>query len=237
MQRIVLCRGLTYGGQNRAAVPDFEHDTLFLDVVAGDHDRDYQRHAIHHDLFHILDDEDDGQLYSDNRWLKLNSPGFQYGSGGERMQDDQWSGVLWNRPGFLNKYSTSGVEEDKAEIFAYMMTDYGFVDNRAATDDVIRKKMAAMKTLLEKFCPDIDESFWKGAAVIKTRDAEQDGRAQSTNRSESAGPVHVPANPLRSFPTDAMNGASRASMSDVERTPERSAVAIILNSAPPVVSN
>ena len=91
------------------------------------------------------------------------------------MLDDAWSGFPWNRPAFLNKYSTSGIEEDKAEMFAYMATVYEFVDKRAATDEVIRKKMAEMKFLLKAFCPDMNESFWKGAAVIQTRDAEKDG--------------------------------------------------------------
>ena len=76
------------------------------------------------------------------------------------MQGDPWSGVTWDKPGFLNRYATSGVEEDKAEIFAHLMTEYALVGKRAATDDVIFKKMSAMKALLAKFCPDLNEVFW-----------------------------------------------------------------------------
>lgn len=90
------------------------------------------------------------------------------------MQDDEWSGVIWNRPAFLTKYSTSGVEEDKAEIFAYMVTDYGFVEKRAAADDVIRKKMSAMKVLVAAICLEMDGSFWKGAAATTTHNDETD---------------------------------------------------------------
>jgi len=63
-------------------------------------------------------------------------------------------------PSHLTSYATSGVEEDKAEIFAHMMTEYAVIGKRAATDTVIRQKMSLMKTLLVKFCPDMDETFW-----------------------------------------------------------------------------
>jgi hypothetical protein len=180
LRRIILCRDLSFDGQNRAAVPDFEHDTLYLDVVAGDYDRAYQCQAIHHDFFHIIDYQDDGELYSDDRWAKLNIPSFQYGSGGVSMQDDPASGMPWDSPGFLNKYSTSGVEEDKAEIFAHMMTDYALIEKRAASDDVIRKKMSLMKTLLAKFCPAMNASFWNQLALKLQQEANRhDGENNS----------------------------------------------------------
>ncbi len=62
--------------------------------------------------------------------------------------------------GFLNRYSMSGVEEDKAEMFANMMINYRMVDLRSQTDPVIRTKMLRIKTLLYKFCPAFDNDFW-----------------------------------------------------------------------------
>jgi len=160
LKRIVLCRGLSFAGQHRAAVPDFEHDTLYYDVVRGAYSRSYQRHAIHHEFFHIIDYEDDGQVYSDETWAGLNPPTFRYGDGGAKMQGDPLSGLPTEIPGFLTTYATSGVEEDKAEMFAYMITDYNVVAKRAADDVVIQKKMVAMKRLLEEFCSEIDQKFW-----------------------------------------------------------------------------
>jgi Putative zinc-binding metallo-peptidase len=160
LKRIVLCSDLSFEGQKRSAVPDLSNNTLYLDVIAGNFNLDYQRRAIHHDFFHMIDYQDDGLLYTDEQWAKLNSPGFHYGTGGARMLGDASSGVQWNSPGFLNKYSTSGVEEDKAELFAHMMTDCAAVEERAATDKVIHSKMAAMKALLAKFSPDLNVDFW-----------------------------------------------------------------------------
>jgi Putative zinc-binding metallo-peptidase len=168
LKRIVLCRGLSFAGQSRAAVPDFEHDTLYYDVVCGAYSRNYQRHAIHHEFFHIIDYRDDGEVYSDESWARLNPQTFRYGDGGAKMQGNPLSGLPREIPEFLTTYATSGVEEDKAEMFAYMMTDYAGVAKRADTDAVIREKMAAMKRLLEKFCSEIDQTFWDGVSGRQT---------------------------------------------------------------------
>jgi hypothetical protein len=161
LRRIVVCRGLSFNGQARAAVPDFEHDTLFLDAVAGDYDRRYQRSTIHHDYFHMIDYKDDGSLDSDREWSRLNPGKFQYGKGGAKMQDDPNSGSDWDAPGFLTRYATSAVEEDKAEVFAHLMTDYAAVVERSKSDPVIDRKISAIKALLTRFCPSMNESFWQ----------------------------------------------------------------------------
>jgi hypothetical protein len=161
LKRIVLCRGLSYGGQVRSAIPDYEHDTLYLDVERGAYSRVYQSLVIHHEFFHVVDYQDDGQVYSDAQWARLNSATFRYGNGGVAMQGDALSSLATDRVGFLTNYATSGVEEDKAEMFAHMMTEYAEVVKRASTDDVLRRKMVAMKKLLKSFCAEIDDSFWK----------------------------------------------------------------------------
>ena len=160
LKRIVLCRDLAFNGQKRSALPDFEHDTLYLDVWRGSPDRSYQRLVIHHEFFHLIDYKDDGELYSDAKWARLNSDKFRYGRGGVTMQNDGSSGSLSDIPGFLTRYATSGVEEDKAELFGHMMTEYAIVEKRAAKDRVIHEKMAHMKALMAKFCSDVDETFW-----------------------------------------------------------------------------
>ena len=60
--------------------------------------RTYQRHAFHHEFFHIIDYRDDGQVYSDSRWARLNPQTFRYGDGGAKMQADPLSGLLESDP-------------------------------------------------------------------------------------------------------------------------------------------
>ena len=165
LKRIALCAELSFDGQRRNAIPDFEHDVLYLDVERGDYNSQYQRKVIHHEFFHMIDYKDDGSVYADAAWSGLNAAAFQYGNGGRNAQDDADTSVLTDRfPGFLNHYSTTGVEEDKAEMFANMMVVPQYVEVRAADDPIIKSKTLAMKSLIQKFCPEIEEGFWKRAS-------------------------------------------------------------------------
>ncbi len=168
LKRIVLCEDLAFNGQPRNAVPDFEHDTLYLEIKRGIDAVDYMRKVIHHDFFHIVDWRDDALVYRDDAWSKLNRPDFRYGNGGINAQDNPLTSVLSNKyPGFLNHYSTTGVEEDKAELFANLVVNRRRVDNMADKDEILTKKIEFLKQMLVAFSPTIDEEFWN--EVSKSR--------------------------------------------------------------------
>jgi hypothetical protein len=168
LRRIVLCQDLAFGGQRRNAVPDFEHDTLYLEVARGSYNPTYLRKVIHHEFFHIVDLLDDGSLYRDDPWASLNSPGTKYGTGGKTAQDRADSSVLTDRcPGFLNYYSTTSVEEDKAEVFANLVVDAAYVEEQAERDPVLKAKVERMRELLTHFCPDVNQPFWLKARMLE----------------------------------------------------------------------
>jgi len=128
--------------------------------------------VIHHEFFHIVDLLDDGQLYEDERWAKLNPPGFKYGPGGINLQNDPTvTEPGKDTPGFLNRYAASGVEEDKAEVFAHLMVEAKEMKDRAAKDKYLRAKIDRMKELLAEFTPTVDAKFWK--AVEKAERPEE----------------------------------------------------------------
>ncbi len=163
LKRVVLCENLSFAGQRRNAIPDFEHDTLYLDIERGDYNQLYQRKVIHHEFFHMIDYRDDGKVYLDATWSALNESTFRYGSGGRNAQSDASTSLLTDRyPGFLNHYSTTGVEEDKAEMFANMLVEPQHVERRAFKDPIVNSKCEAMKSLIKKFCPEVTDEFWKG---------------------------------------------------------------------------
>ncbi|MBP3956012.1 hypothetical protein J8F10_12020 [Gemmata sp. G18] len=180
LKRVVLCAELSFAGQRRNAVPDFEHDTLYLDAERGAGDRTYLRKVIHHEFFHIIDYRDDGQLYSDAGWAALNPRDFMYGTGGANAQTTSTTSVLTSAvPGFLNHYSTTGVEEDKAEVFANMIVDSAYVEERIKTDRVLASKVERMRALMARFCPDANESFWTAARRVDRADAAPGSKADS----------------------------------------------------------
>jgi len=171
LKRVVICRELSFDGQLRNAIPDFEHDTLYLDGNRGAYDKTYLRKVIHHEFFHIIDYRDDGSVYKDDRWASLNRDTFRYGNGGKNVQDMAETSVLTDKyPGFLNHYSTTGVEEDKAEMFANLIVDPEYVDNRAAADRVILAKVFCMKENLARFCPQMNDAFWEKVRLTKRFD-------------------------------------------------------------------
>lgn len=170
LKRIVLCENLAFAGQLRAAVPDWEHDTLYLDTSRGKSSRMYQVRVLHHELYHMIDFKDDGLVYQDKEWSKLNAEGFKYGTGGALAQNTPGTGVATDQyPGFINHYGTTGVEEDKAEVFAYMVADDAYIESRIESDPVLRSKVNKMKALMAKFCAQVGQEFWQKAAGLNRK--------------------------------------------------------------------
>lgn len=165
MKRLVLCSELAFNGGLRGAIPDYWHGDLYLDVARGAASPPYQRTALHHEFFHLIDFQDDGEVYRDDAWSALNPIDFRYGPGGVNVQDDP-SGSLPNEkaPGFLTAYATSGVEEDKAEVFSRLIMVPREVERRSNADPIIGRKVARMKELLKAFEPSVDEEFWRRVA-------------------------------------------------------------------------
>lgn len=162
LKKVVFCQNLSFEKQLRTGIPDFENDVLYLDVKRGRHSDQYVRKVIHHEFFHIIDLRDDGKLYEDERWCRLNPPEFKYGKGGAKLQDDPTVTTTGrDEPGFLNRYAAAGVEEDKAEVFAHLMVEPKRIAARMKTDVYLRAKVERMKELLNEFSPGMDPAFWQ----------------------------------------------------------------------------
>lgn len=167
LKRIVLCRELSFAGQRRTAIPDFEHDVLYLDVARTSNKRFYLDKVFHHEFYHIVDLRDNGKLYEDERWKALNRDDFEYGNGGKNAQHLTDTSLLTAEyPGFLNHYSTTGVEEDKAELFANLIVEPKYVEEQAAKDPVLRAKVECLKAQLQAFCAEVDPEFWKRVNAV-----------------------------------------------------------------------
>lgn len=167
LRRIIWCKNLSFVGQLRTAIPDFENDDLYLDVGRGRFSEMYVRAVIHHEFFHIIDLRN-GTLYNDERWSRLLPKGVNYGRGGRNAQDDPTGSLITERmPGFLNAYSATGVEEDKAEVFAYMIVDSRMIKERSKKDPIIRAKAEYMIDFLKGFCPQMDERFWEASRKVE----------------------------------------------------------------------
>lgn len=158
-RRILFCGGLRQAGQPITSLPNLEQ-TLLIDASAS---AQFLRRLVHHEVFHFMDYSDDDQLKRDPAWEKLNQPDFSYGSGGRFLRDPAASEWSEEQPGFLSRYAASAVEEDKAELFSFMMTAPQAVKRRISVDSVLRAKVGAIENQLMGRFLTLRPGFWRGA--------------------------------------------------------------------------
>jgi len=160
LKTVAFVKKLTVEGQERAAAPDYYKEILFLDIYLGNYDEQYQRHVIHHEFYHMIEEQLNGNAYyKDPNWAAFNPTDFSYGNGGKYERGDNAFPLTHPKPGFINIYSQSALEEDKAEIYATLfIKDEG--DKVAKWikegDSILENKVNYMKTFLEKNSQKVD---------------------------------------------------------------------------------
>lgn len=156
LRRVLVCDDLRERGKPIPSLPNYL-STLVLDVDAPP---TYLRRLVHHELYHFVDLADDQEVKNDADWAALNDRWFVYGDGGRFMREPRSGELTDGLPGFLSKYSTSAVEEDKAEVFAFLMVAPERVRAIAERDPIVARKVRTLKERLARLSPELDESFW-----------------------------------------------------------------------------
>jgi hypothetical protein len=148
---VVFCRDLRQGGQARAAIPNGPAGTLLVDPGPFADEDDFRRY-LHHELFHMIDFAD-GRSRVDAEWTALNGPGAAYGRGGRWAQGAS-SSLGSGAAGFVTEYAASAVEEDKAEVFRFLVLAPGELGDLAGADPVIAAKRELLLRRLAPYCAD-----------------------------------------------------------------------------------
>jgi len=60
----------------------------------------------------------------------------------------------------------TGIEEDKAEVFATLIVQPEYVTQRTDKDQVLAAKVTRMKDILRHFCPEACEALWENANAV-----------------------------------------------------------------------
>lgn len=102
-------------------------------------------HVFHHELYHLADP----QLHADPEWEGLNPTGFAYDRKDAVKMDPSGSMIDRTRFGFISRYATFSAGEDKAELFAFLVTDTRTVRELAARDSVLRRKIEVLEARVE----------------------------------------------------------------------------------------
>lgn len=175
VRKIVICRDIrvTVNGLSQHISGHLDHGRGALyagtDYTYKVNNRDKQRRALHHALFHMVDISM-GMDDQDDEWRALLDEGFEYGQFGTAGHADRTSktGLLTTEyPGFLNRYSTGHIADDKADIFAYLMVVHHYVVARGEADPKIRAKIDVIKKRMKQFSPGMNESFWAKVDAIR----------------------------------------------------------------------
>ncbi len=152
LRRVVLCTDITAGGERAGGLTLRGLGLILLDVsVTGMDEEDLLRHAIHHEMSHILDDIIPRDAARDAKWSRLNPADFAYG-GGEVLRAievlGENPGARPDTPGFLTYYAMASAAEDRAEILAAMMVNPQGWERIAAEDAILRAKGRMLRSAL-----------------------------------------------------------------------------------------
>jgi hypothetical protein len=167
IESIVLARDLWLqeeGVAQNVAGYIFE-DRVILMSVSYDYkvnNRDKQRRYLHHLIWHQVDAQA-GTMWKDPEWEMLNPPGFRYGvhtKGGIHDRSSESGLISAQYPGFVNRYSTGYLPDDKADVFAYLMVAHHWMEERAREDEFLRRKIQLIKKRLAALDPELDTRFW-----------------------------------------------------------------------------
>ena len=158
LDRFLVCSQLSFAGELRNAVPIFDTVELAYDVELVMLGPSFARHVFFHELYHMIDWLDDYQLDVDWAWARSNPAGTKYGEGGAASR--KAPAFHRPRPGFVSWYAGSAIEEDKAELFAVLMTQPRRLSTRMEKDPVLQAKVALLKKRLKDYCSACDDAWW-----------------------------------------------------------------------------
>ena len=171
LKKIILLHNINYtnseGTQDRAGCPEYDLSKSITFAIR-EKNLAYIRIVLHHELFHFIDYADD-QNFDDDGWEELNQEGFEYGEGGDTERE--WIKLEKNVMGFINHYSTSALEEDRAEIYQYLIScpDEALNNN----DVIVSKKAKRIQKFLNEFdskgIGDEKNNFWANLIDYRQR--------------------------------------------------------------------
>jgi hypothetical protein len=147
LKYIVLCENLSIAGINTAGIPNNKTRTLIVNIKFNEN---YLERAIHHELFHIINDNFK-KLFNENEWKNFNKKNFRYSECS--TCNNNWNlDLLNNNSGFFTEYAKSTASEDMAEVFSHLIF---YQDKINFEDPIIKKKILFIK----KNILEIDNTF------------------------------------------------------------------------------
>ncbi|MCU0438333.1 MAG: putative zinc-binding metallopeptidase [Raineya sp.] len=166
LKAIALVKKLSVVSQYRAAMPDAYGEVLYLDIeYLGMKGFKYAREVIHHEFYHMIEENYFGDFYyKDPQWMALNPAEYPYvaSQGADAYTDGKYAEKDHPVAGFVSAYSRYALEEDKAEVYSYIMATHRYeqVKEWIKEDAYLNKKVKYMQDFIAKHCPEMDQKWF-----------------------------------------------------------------------------
>lgn len=132
---------------------------------------DYTRATFHHEFFHVVIFRRKGTASEFPRWLACNDNSFHYGAGGFDAYRNNPNNPISHFPtkGFVSQYAESAIEEDMAETYAYLMTDWHNTQLQLhlPQDSILNCKVTYLKELIHQLEPEMNDDYFMKIHVLK----------------------------------------------------------------------
>ena len=153
LKKIVLCDEILINDKDyRSGIADRDYEIQAMIYSTKEKNLKYIRNVIHHELFHYYYLSDKGCFETnDFYWEVFNPKNFQYNN------NDLIQNEFLNVNSFVSEFSKKSLEEDKAEIFSFLITS-GIDENQIEKKGILGKCLI-VKNMLEDFDK---EDFWTG---------------------------------------------------------------------------
>ena len=116
--------------------------------------KDYIKLLFHHEFYHIIDSSL-SLMQLDDAWEKINK--IEYSS--ELIVGE--IGMDTSIEGFISGYAKNNSAEDKAELFAFMISKHQEFKKAITDDQILQQKSRLMISRLKSISKEIDKNFWK----------------------------------------------------------------------------
>ncbi len=181
LRQVWLVEGVDSGDGERVAYPGYDVEVLvyqFPEEGELEEHEAYYRQVVHHELFHMLEEEWNGDGYHhDDDWAAVNPFGFAYDPG----VPDELQGLPASHPahGIVSYYAATSMTEDRAEVWGLMLDRSGWrkLDAWRRVDTVLAAKVALHEAFVRRHVPTCDAAWWRGVREPPPAASANDGGA------------------------------------------------------------
>ncbi len=164
LRAVAFVKDLAVEHDSRAATYDTLSDTMFYDPQQSLVSATYARAVIHHEFSHLIISNNFVGEPFDSAWKTYNPQHFSYGRGGSACRLPGARCLTGDHPklGFVSGYATSGLHEDEAETYSYLMTAsyYRMLKQWVRSDPYLAKKVASCERWMRAHSPEMADGYF-----------------------------------------------------------------------------